>query len=307
MGVFGRNFAERGKHLHFLVPERVCIHDGRGFHRDQRKKLEEMVLKHVPEHAGGLVVARPAFHAHRFGDGDLDMVDMVPVPERLKNRIAEPEHEDILDGFLAQVMIDPEYLVLMEQLVELIVERTRSLKVAPERFLDDDTFVGSPLCLGNQVCRRKSCNDDRVETGSGRKIVEAIDGGAPGADFPGEVCVRGRVLEVPRLVGKGPGEFSPRLCVVFCRCGRPDCIIQLRPESIVGDRCPGEPDDTRERGEPLLPEIVVKGGNEFSCRQITRSSKYDDHSLHAGSRGMMDERGNSPLSEGGTVAQCQKE
>ena len=43
------------------------------------------------------------------------MIDEIPIPNRLENRIHETEHEQILHGFLAQVVIDPKNLPLLER------------------------------------------------------------------------------------------------------------------------------------------------------------------------------------------------
>ena len=39
------------------------------------------------------------------------MVDMVAVPERLEDAVGEAQHQDVLDRFLAEEVIDPIDLV----------------------------------------------------------------------------------------------------------------------------------------------------------------------------------------------------
>ena len=46
------------------------------------------------------------FHTHSFRHGDLNVVNVAPVPDRLENAIAEAEHQDVLYGFFAKVMVD---------------------------------------------------------------------------------------------------------------------------------------------------------------------------------------------------------
>ena len=67
---------------------------------------QQMVLNHVAQSAGFLVVRAAAFHADRFGRRDLDVVDIAAIPERLENTVAEAERQDVLNGFFAEVMID---------------------------------------------------------------------------------------------------------------------------------------------------------------------------------------------------------
>ncbi len=60
-------------------------------------------------------------HAHRLGHGDLDVIDIVAVPQRLENRVGKTEDEDILDGLFAQVVVDAVDLILIEYGVDAIV------------------------------------------------------------------------------------------------------------------------------------------------------------------------------------------
>ena len=91
-----------------FVADGVCL-EGKGrLHCDQRQQLEQMVLHHVTKRAGLLVVASAGPDAFGLRHRDLDVVDVLLVEERLEEAVGEPEHEDVLDGFLAEVVIDPE-------------------------------------------------------------------------------------------------------------------------------------------------------------------------------------------------------
>src|SRR5206468_3269493 len=74
----------------------------------------------------------------RLGHGHLDLGHMVPVPQRLEDAVGEAEHEDVLHRFLAEVVVDPVDLFLMEGARELPAQRTGARVVAPERLLHDD-------------------------------------------------------------------------------------------------------------------------------------------------------------------------
>ena len=73
-----------------------------------------MVLHHVAQRAGLLVVAGPRADAFRLGDGDLHVIDVLLVEQRLEEAVGEPQDQDVLDRFLAEVVIDPEDLPLVE-------------------------------------------------------------------------------------------------------------------------------------------------------------------------------------------------
>ncbi len=97
-----------------------------------------MVLNHVTEGAGGVVIRAAFFHAHRFACSDLDVIDETMIPEWLKNGIGEPQHHDVLGGFFAEVVIDAVDGVFVENVAHCFIECVGRCLVLPERFLDDD-------------------------------------------------------------------------------------------------------------------------------------------------------------------------
>ena len=62
---------------------------------------------------------RPTLDAERLAHGDLDVVDHEPVPDRLEDAVAEAQDEHVLDGLLAQVVVDPVDLRFVEVLREV--------------------------------------------------------------------------------------------------------------------------------------------------------------------------------------------
>ncbi|KKK68580.1 hypothetical protein LCGC14_2942610, partial [marine sediment metagenome] len=68
-----------------------------------------MILKHVPQHTRSVIITCPVPHIYCLSYCDLDMVYMIPVPYGFKDRVPEPEDQNILHGFFSQVMVDPVY------------------------------------------------------------------------------------------------------------------------------------------------------------------------------------------------------
>ena len=97
-----------------------------------------MVLDHVAQRAGPLVVVRAALDADGLGRGDLHVIDVAAVPDRLEHAVGEAEHQQVLDGFLAEVVIDAEDLRLVEVRVQQLVQRARAGEIGAERLFDDD-------------------------------------------------------------------------------------------------------------------------------------------------------------------------
>ena len=65
------------------------------------------------------------------------MVDVVAVPDRLEHAVREAHREEVLHRLLAEVVVDPEDLRLVEDLVHARVELSRRGEVGAERLLHD--------------------------------------------------------------------------------------------------------------------------------------------------------------------------
>src|SRR5437762_822871 len=72
-------------------------------HGHQGQDLKQVVLKHVAQDAGLVVVVATRPDRYRFGDRNLHVLDKVMIPDRLKKRVGESKYEDILDRLLAEV------------------------------------------------------------------------------------------------------------------------------------------------------------------------------------------------------------
>ena len=80
-----------------------------------------MVLHHVLQRADPVIIGDAALQPDRFGDGDLDMVDRLCIPQRLEQHIGKAQREQVLDGFLAKIMVDAEHMVLGKGIADLRV------------------------------------------------------------------------------------------------------------------------------------------------------------------------------------------
>jgi hypothetical protein len=116
-----------------------------------------VVLHHVPRSPGDIVVAAASFYTHLFCDGDLNMINIEPVPKRLINGVRKTEVDKVLDGLLAEIVVNPENIRLCECTLEVLVKRFGALLILPKRLLDDQTpdrpaaarfFAATPKKLG---------------------------------------------------------------------------------------------------------------------------------------------------------------
>ena len=94
-----------------------------------------MVLHHVAERARRVVVAAASLDADGFGHGDLDVVDMAGVPQRLEQGIGEAERQQVLDRLFAQVMVDAVDLLFGEYAADLVVDLAGGFQIVADRLL----------------------------------------------------------------------------------------------------------------------------------------------------------------------------
>ena len=66
-----------------------------------------MILDHVANDPGMIVVPAPQFDAEFLSDCDLNVLDVAPIPDGLKDRISKTEYHDILHRLFAEIVIDP--------------------------------------------------------------------------------------------------------------------------------------------------------------------------------------------------------
>ena len=99
------------EHLDLLPAQLLRVERDGLLHRGQRHQLQQVVLDDVAGGADAVVVPGPATDPDVLGLGDLDVVDVVVVPDRLVQLVGEPQRQQVLDGLLAQVMVDPEHAV----------------------------------------------------------------------------------------------------------------------------------------------------------------------------------------------------
>ena len=145
--VFGTQRADGFEQFHLFVADGFGFERHGRFHRHERKDLEHVVLHHVAQRAGFLVITAALAHAEFFADGDLHVVNQVAVPEPLENGIGKAEHQNVLHRFLAEVMVNAADLLLVGEAGQFPVQRAGGGEVMAERFLDDDALPGGTVLV----------------------------------------------------------------------------------------------------------------------------------------------------------------
>ena len=109
-----------------------------------------MILDHVSQCAGFLIIGRSRADAFRFADRDLDMVDVFVVPDRLEDAVGKSNDHEILNGLFAEVVVDPEDLRFVKDAARHGVDMLGGCQISADRFFDDDPCVW-PLPCGRRA------------------------------------------------------------------------------------------------------------------------------------------------------------
>ena len=97
-----------------------------------------MVLHHVAQRAGIVVVTPAPFESDGFRDGDLHVVDGRCVPQRLEQRVREPQREQVLHRLFSEVVIDAEDAVFVEDTAHGLVDLDARRIVLADGLLEHD-------------------------------------------------------------------------------------------------------------------------------------------------------------------------
>lgn len=85
----------------------------------------------------------PAFHADGFADGDLHLLDVARIPQRLEQRIAETQRDQVLHAFLAEVVVDAVDAFLVEGHGNAVIYGNRRSEILADRLLQHHAGAGT--------------------------------------------------------------------------------------------------------------------------------------------------------------------
>ena len=279
--VFGLQRRNGAEHLDLLVPHPVRLDRDRRLHREVADDLQQMVLNDVSDRPGLVVELAAALNPETFGHGDLDAVDVVAVPDRLEERVREPEEEQVLDGLLAQVVVDAKDRGLREDPVERGVQGSRARQVVPERLLDHDASALRAPGPGQTL-------DDRAEEARRnrqivRRMLRAAERLAKGDE-------RRRVRVVAVDVVQESGQPGERRLVHAAELG--EARARTLAKLIGGPARLRHPDDGHRQAAPA--DHALERGEDFLVGEIARGAEEHQRVRwgrgRAAARGSLDRR-----------------
>src|SRR6202011_5679388 len=106
--------------------------------RGQSGDFHRVILQYVAEPSGLFIKWAPSLDTHRFRNGNLYPLYVVPIPNRLEDSIAETKEQNVLHRFFAEIVIDPKYLILGKDGIHIVIELLCRCEIRSEWLLDDD-------------------------------------------------------------------------------------------------------------------------------------------------------------------------
>ena len=183
-----------------------------------------MVLHHVAQRTGFLVITATVADADFFADGELDGIHRFAVPEALENGIGKAEHQNVLHGFLAQIMVDAEHLRLVRVTRQLFVERPRRFEVMAERFFHHQTLPAGAFAL-EQTGTMHLLDDFAELAGRNRQIKQQIIAQS-GVAERGQLCTQ-------FFIGSLIRQIAHAIMDILCKRFPDRLIHRLRARKLV--------------------------------------------------------------------------
>jgi hypothetical protein len=132
---------DRIKQLGALQVQALGVHPAGRLQGHDSENLKQVSDHHVAKRPGLLVEPRPALDIQILGHVDLDVGDVVAVPDGLEDPVGEPQRQDVLGRLLAQEVVDPVDRLLLQDVVEGRVELLGAGLVVAEGLLDHQRAV----------------------------------------------------------------------------------------------------------------------------------------------------------------------
>ena len=266
----GGDGLEGAEHLQLLVADGVGFEAGGRFHGEQAEELQQVVLHHVAEHAGAVVVVAAALDADGLADGDLHVVDDVGIPETLEDDVGEAEGEEVLDGLLAEVVVDAEGVGFVEDGADGVVDGAGGVEVVADGLFEHDAGAVAGQAGGLEVLAGGA-----VEGGRGGEVEDADavgvrrEQGGEGVETAGLGGVAAGVMQDAEELGHHGGFALGLADEMLERLGSPAA------ELVVVERRTGGADDAALGVELLVAEAMIERGQQFAHGQVAGRAEHD--------------------------------
>ena len=219
-----------------------------------------MVWYHVAQRAGRVVELAAPLHAERLRDRDLDVIDMVSIPQWFEHAIGEAKHQNVLNGFLSEIVVDAIDLVLGQHAEDVAIERLGRRKIATERLLDDDP-PPMPFFFANEAGVSQPLHNRTEHLRGSCQIEQVIATATMRPVGFGEklrqILVGRRVIELAREMIEPLGKPVQVVVHHIAVAGFAQADAEIATERLLIDGVPRHADHGELlRQQPRAPKIV---------------------------------------------------
>ena len=213
--------------------------------------------------------------------GDLHVIHVAAVPQGLEDAVAEAEGQDVLHGFLTQVMIDAVDVGFVEDFVQAVAQLARAGQVVPEGLFDHQ----APPALALAEPRRAEALRRRgVLAGLRGEIEHHAAAGLAGTfdlrQARGQARVEAGVADVARHIEQPLGEAVPHVGVEGGVFGELlDGFQHASAELRVGERRSRDAHDGETRRQPAVVSQAVEGRQELAPGEVAIGAEDDYHAF----------------------------
>src|ERR1700681_35991 len=131
----------RAEYLDLLIADSVAIHPGGGLHGQKSYDLEHVVLDHVTDSPGVIVEITPPLDPELFCHGDLDTLNVMPVPDRLQEAVGEAKEQQIEDSLFTEVVVDTKDSRFRKHGMKSGIQLLRRGQIVPKGLLDNNSRI----------------------------------------------------------------------------------------------------------------------------------------------------------------------
>ena len=216
------------------------------------------------------------------------MVDVPGIPQRREERIGQPEGQQVLHSFLAEVVINTIDLLLAPALQKRRIERPGRGEIFAEGLLDDQPAAARQI--GKARCRQLLV-DHPEEVGGDGQVEQRIAGGSGMFAHLHHQFLEARIGR--RIVEFAGRVVEPRLQPLPAgSIGRPaggkllHSLALRQTKLLVRQRLPRHADDGEILRQQAVAGEIVERRHQQAFGQITRGSQNHQQATgHHRSRG----------------------
>ena len=212
-------------------------------------------------------------------DGDLDMIDMIAIPDRLEHAIGEAQHQDVLNRFFAEVMIDPIDLVLIDDFQQFGIQGLCRSKVGPERFFNHQPPPPAAILL-QQTGAAEFAADRQKRIRRRRQIEQPIAAGRPVRfEFFGSLpqsIERGRIPRIGFYAGDAFEQAFGDGIVHRTGCELAQALHQAVAKCVVRRALAGDADHAEFVGQQIGRGKIIKGRDDQPVGKVAGDAEDDE-------------------------------